>query len=184
MNNISLREFARRLSISEGAVRKAIKEGKINTGVQYDANGKPTIIPDVALSEWGKTYNPNYDRNPALYQKLDEAAGANVQAGDAGHPGNRSTAELKRLLSEIRVQKEAIELRKTKGELVDKKKVYAQLFQMGQEVRSALQAVPDRVIDGIIAARDRSEAHTILTLAINEALNTLSEIQKREITGA
>jgi len=184
---VSIRQFARDLGVSDTAIHKAVKAGRIVDGIVRDESGKPWIIPSIAKAEWGRTYNPNYERKSDLYQKLDEAhsEGASGQSGEAPQVGTgRSTAELKRLLSEIRVQKEAIELRKAKGELVDKKKVYAQLFQMGQEVRSTFQAIPDRIIDGILAARDRNEAHYILTSAISDALNQLSDIQKREIASA
>ena len=176
--NISLREFARRLSVTEGAVRKAIKDGKIVQGVQYDGNGKPSILPDVAAKEWGRNFNPAYPRNEVFYAKL-ETASVDGQTG-APQPQGRSLVEIKKMQAEIRLQMDAIELRKAKGELVDKKKVYAQLFAMGQEVRSAFQAIPDRVTDTVLAARDRADAHKILSDAIAEALTHLSDIMKRE----
>lgn len=50
-NIISIREFARRVSSSEGNIRKAIKAGKISKGLK---SGK--IVYDVALSEYKEWY--------------------------------------------------------------------------------------------------------------------------------
>lgn len=184
---IPIREFARRLKLSDTSVHKAIRTGKIVEGVFRDEQDKPWIIPEIALREWGKTFNPNYARKPELYSELEAATGSRPQPAPALEPqhdesaGNKSTAELKRLQTQIRVQREAIELKKIKGELVEKKKVYTALFAMGQEIRTTFQAIPDRSIDTILAARDRNEAHTVLTNAIAEALTQLADIVKRDI---
>lgn len=176
---ISIRKFAKQLGIAETSIRKAIESERIVKGVIKDESGRPWILPDIAKAEYLNTHDPDYKRRPEIYEKLKQEAGK--EETNTPSPTGQSTAELKRMLSEIRVQKESIELRKAKGELVDKKKVYAQLFTMGQEMRATFQAIPDRVIDSILAAKDRNEAHNILSLAISEALTQLAEIQKRDI---
>jgi hypothetical protein len=45
-----------------------------------------------------------------------------------------------------------------------------------------LQAIPDRVIDDVLAARSRNEAHQVLYNAIADALEMLTEISERPIT--
>jgi hypothetical protein len=187
---ISIREFARTLGVAEGTVRKAIDSGKIVNGVWRDPEtGRPSIIPDVAASEWGKTYNPAYDRSPALRGKFVEktpepAAPAAPAAPSAPIPGSgKSLAELKRLTAEVRLQREALELREIKGQLVDKEKVYNALFAIGQEVKATVLTVPDRVIDSILAAPSRNEAHTLLYSALVQALEAVSELGSRNITG-
>ena len=181
MSKVSIREFARQLGVNEATVRKAIKTGRIAEGVSRDELGRPTIIPDVALSEWGRTYDPSYQRSPALHARLDQAAKAeNPEPADAPVQTGRSTADLKRMLSEVRLQKEAIELRKMKGELVEKRAVYGTLFSFGQEVRAGFETIPDRTIDAILAARSRAEAHEVLVVAIAEALDTMATIISRD----
>jgi hypothetical protein len=177
-NTISLREFARRLSVTEGAVRKAIKDGKIVKGVQYDEKNRPAILLVVAAKEWGRNFNPAYPRNEVFYGKLEAASEGGTPAPESQ---GRSLVEIKKMHAEIKLQLEAIELRKAKNELVDKKKVYAQLFAMGQEVRAAFQAIPDRVTDTVLAARDRAEAHKVISDAIADTLTQLSDITKRDI---
>ena len=179
--NISIREFARRMGVTDGAVRKAIRVGKIASGVIYDEKGRLLINLEVATAEWSKNFNPNYERNDNLHKNLTAASASKDGQIQPPTLTGRSLIEIKKMQAEVRLQLDAIELRKAKGELVDKKKVYAQLFTMGQEMRATFQAIPDRVIDSILAAKDRNEAHNILSLAISEALLQLSEIQKRDI---
>ncbi len=183
MERISIKEYARRMEVSDTAIAKAINTGKIVEGVVRDEKNRPWIIPDIATKEWAKAYNPNYGRKPKSYALLDAAAAQETKE-DAQQPttgSGKSIVELKRLQSEIRIQRDALSLRREKGELVDKKKVYGQLFAMGQELRTNLQVIPDRVIDSILAAADRNEAHGILYNAISEALASMADFTKREI---
>lgn len=179
---IPIREFARRLNIHEATVRKAIRTGKIVDGIVMTETGKPMIVPEVAMVEWGRAYNPNYQRDPELHAKLDAAASsepAPAKKDPEVIQANRSIAELKRLTSEVRLQKEAIELRKLKGELVEKSAVYSSLFSMGQEIRATFEMIPDRIIDDILASGTRNAAHEVLTVAISEALDNLSRVISR-----
>lgn len=64
---ISIREFARRVGISDTAVHKAIKAGKISQVCLDCSNPKrPEIFPESALKEWGRNYAPQWNQSPAL----------------------------------------------------------------------------------------------------------------------
>jgi hypothetical protein len=174
---ISIREFARRIGVSDVAVGKAIRSGKIVKGVDYSNPKRPKIDQDVALKEWGKHVNPNYNRQQT--EKIQEQG----YSGSApAETSVRSIAEIKRQHEEVKLRMSALELKEKQGQLVDKDKVYKALFAAGQEVRTAMQAVPDRVIDDVLAAQTRNEAHQILFNAIADTLEMLSEICNREIT--
>jgi len=80
------------------------------------------------------------------------------------------------------MQQKDLELRKEKGEVVDKDVVYKTLFKAGQELREAFKGIPDRVIDDVLAAPDRLTSHAILSDAITDVLERFSEIAEREIT--
>jgi hypothetical protein len=175
---LSIREFARRIGVSDVAVGKAIRSGKIVKGVDYTNPKRPKIDPDVALKEWGKHVNPNYSRQQT--EKLHEHSDASPAPTDS--PGGRSLAEIKRQHEEVKLRMSALELKEKQGQLVDKQKVYKGLFAAGQEVRTALQAIPDRVIDDVLAAQTRNEAHQLLFNAIADTLEMLSEVYNREIT--
>lgn len=68
---ISLREFARRLGVSDTAVRKAIDAGKISRDCLDHSNAKrPKIDADRARTEWGKNYVPHYTQSEKLEASL------------------------------------------------------------------------------------------------------------------
>ena len=201
---ISIKEYARRKGCSDTAVRKAIAAGKIVNGVIDQGTPRPKILPTIADAEWSVNFNPSYERNQNLASNLmGTAAPPPVKAPakppqkptadteDAAPPpppptvpgSGKSLAELKRLTAEVRLQTEALNLRAKKGQLVDKDKVYNALFAIGQEVKSAILTLPDRYIDAIYSAPSRNEAHTVLYAALNEALEGLSNIGTRNITG-
>lgn len=181
---LSIREFAKRIGVSDVAVGKAIRSGKIVKGVDYTNPKRPKIDPDVAMKEWGKYYNPNYEREQTkkLHGVSDSSPSPSEIAPSEPSPAGRSIAEIKRQQAEVKLRVSALELKEKQGQLVDKQKVYKALFAAGQEVRTALQAVPDRVIDDVLAAQSRNEAHQVLFNAIADTLEMLSEITNRDVT--
>jgi hypothetical protein len=176
---ISLREYARRRDCSEGAVRRAIGEKKIDPSaiVRHPTNNRPMIIQSLADISWAKTIKGA--QNSALADKLN----TNQGSSPANPTNNRSMVEIKRMISEVELQLKALELRERKGQLVDKDKVYAALFNVGKEMRQNLEIIPDRIIDDLFSAPSRNEAHTMLAEAIAEALEKFAEISNRELQG-
>lgn len=173
---VSVREFARQIGCSDVAVHKAIKAGKIVHGYVRVAKNKYKINPEVAATEWGKHFNPNYERSPNIREKIGGANPPPPPSQDPEKPsGTRSLAEVKRLNAEVKLQLDAIELKRKKGELVDKRAVYAALYEAGQTIKNQVLGVADRTIDGILAAPSRNDAHTILYKALVEALETLAD---------
>lgn len=189
---ISLREYSRRIGVSDVAVKKAVKAGKIVHGYVQITPGKYKINPAVANLEWGRNYNPNYVRNENVREKIGgikEAPPPKEEPSDdqeelaSGKLNPGSLASIKLHQARVRLQREAIELRELQGKLVDKQKVYNALFAAGQEVRAAIMAVPDRTIDAVLSATNRNEAHGILHRALVEALESVTNTQQREIGG-
>lgn len=75
-----------------------------------------------------------------------------------------------------------LDYKKRIGDLVAKDEVYKALFAFGQELRTQFQAIPDRVVDNMLAASSRNEAHIILYEAITKVLENLADIDSRKIT--
>lgn len=75
-----------------------------------------------------------------------------------------------------------LDYKKRIGDLVAKDEVYKSLFAFGQELRTQFQAIPDRVVDNMLAASSRNEAHIILYEAITKVLENLADIESRKIT--
>jgi len=185
---VSQREFSRRMGCSDTSVRKAIKAGKISKGLRFDDNGKPCIHYDTAFKEWQASYNPEYASNDVVRTKLmatkplpeTEDDDAPPLTNDRNKPMS-SLANAKTAQAVYRAKLLKVELDQKLGNLVDKKEVYMALFEAGREVKTAIMSIPDRYIDAIVSAKTRNEAHTILTRALIEALDVLSDIEQKDI---
>lgn len=175
---ISLREFARRVGVSDTTIRKAVKSGKIVEGL---IDGK--IDHDKAFREWSKAYDPAYASNDKLRSKMmagiDKADKTADEHADEVHTGSMNTA--KRAQAILKAKLLDLEFKERQGALVDKKMVYMALFESGKEVKASIMAVPDRVIDAIFSASSRNEAHTLLTQALIEALDSVNDINNNQI---
>lgn len=191
LERISIREYSRRIGTSDTAVRKAIKAEKIIDGVVYDENGKPYIVPSIANSEWSKSYDPSYERvtksgGPVrVYQNRNSGQPkeeSEEQESVGKHTVDASLASARRAQAVFKAKILELEMKQKQGALVDAKQVYASLFDAGKEIRSALERIPDRVIDSVLAASTRSEAHLILSNEINATLHALQDILRRDIT--
>lgn len=192
---ISLREYGRRRGCSDTAVRKALKAEKIVKGVEYDSKGRPRINPAIADEEWRRNIDPIRPRvaqkgkaifdegDPDTTDELDTEAPADIPKGA---PKDTSTdvslAAARRAQAVFKAKILELEMKQKQGSLVDRDQVYKALFAAGQEVRSALQSIPDRFIDNILAARSRNEAHGILANAIADALDKLADLGNKELT--
>lgn len=183
---ISIREYARRLGCSDVAVGKAISSGKIVKGVAYKPNGKIAgVYPEVADKEWGANRRTAYKRNDKLAQQLDQAAGTQAPQGGTPPPQEKgfvTRAEADRAKAIFDAKIKELDYKERLGQLVDKRKVYNALFAAGHQLRAAVMAVPDRVIDDIRAEPDRNNAHAILFKALSEALESMTDIQQRDLT--
>ena len=183
MELIAIREYARRKGCSDTAVRKAIAAGKIVKGVVKNEGERPLINPEIADQEWGKTFNPNYVSNPKLKKQFagEESEDEEEEDDEEEVPNQQSssTATIKRKHAAIKLQIDFLELKKKQGELVPKDAVYKGLYSAGQEMREHFLSLPDKVIDDIMAAKDRNEAYLILHDGISLVLDNLTDIQRR-----
>lgn len=207
---IPIREFARQVGLSEGAIRKYIRNGVIGARCvgKDEATGWPVVFPDLAKEDIEAFKSaPKPERKPAERKAKAPKAKAprrpppppaddeDEDEDDDGivfHPqtksvpgvlpnGKRSKAELDRLLAEVKLQQAAIQLRQTKGELVEKVRVYRELYELGQELRKDIMAVPDRTLDNIRAAKTRSEAYEIMRGALADVLTAFSQIKDGDL---
>lgn len=169
---VSIREYARQKGVGETTIRHHIKQGRLEGCIDYSKPKRPLINIALADKSLAESINPNYDRGRDLGE-LNRSVSAPIS--------QLTITDVKKKTAEIKMHREALLLRKEKGELVDKAEVYKALFAAGAELRNAFTTIPDRIIDQVLASQDRAEAHQVLTNAIQEALNKISEIEGREI---
>ena len=184
---ISIREFGRRVGVSDTAIRKMIKDGRLSDKAveRHPITGKPSIIYDQALVEFqavggGLVKESGVDNTPHKYRKKVPPVPLSQQKQtENGEPpvvpsGQLSIAEAKRQSAIYDAKLKGLELAERQKVLVPRNKVYEELFAFGQEIKSHLLSIPDKFIDQILAAQNRGEAHSILYAAISESLETLS----------
>lgn len=180
MNTISIREFSRRMGCSDTAVHKAIKSGKIVKGLIHDQRGRPRIIFEVAQAEWQTTFSTSRVQNPKLAENvLGETASPVPQP--AAEQAVQSKAKAQQVEAFFKAKLRQLEYEEKVNKLVDKDKVYQKLFAIGQELRKAIMAVPDRVIDNVLASQSRQQAHTLLYEELAKTLEHLTDTLNRPI---
>lgn len=182
---VPIRAYARYMGVSDTAVRKGIARGDIpEAAIDRTDPKRPKIIPAIANAHWKQNHNPSYAHNaPQLERKLQGApqppAGDTEPKLEAG--GNATLQAAKRAKAVYDAKLAELEYRQKSGELVKKDDVYRGLFAFGQEIRARMQAIPDRVIDDVLACENRNKAHLLLYNAISDALDELSNIDNKKI---
>jgi phage terminase Nu1 subunit (DNA packaging protein) len=194
-NEISIREFARRIHVSEGAVRKAIKEKKIVAGFD-EKKGKILFVQ--AYAEYGQSKTaPKAGHGVSkakVAEKLTAMQGATVAAGDdddlpedVAEYKHLSVSELiekinvhdkleysetLRLDMILAIAKEKMKLEEMQGTLVKKADIDKQLFALGNELKLKLQNIPNRCVALVRSAANDVESSNILLKEINQVIES------------
>lgn len=197
-NEISIREFARRIHVSEGAVRKAIKDKKIIDGYNTKT-GKILFIQ--AYAEYGKSKTAPKAGHGVSKQKVAEKL--NALQGVGGSAGDDDNSEIdfieyanlsyNELIEKINIHdkleysealrldmilsiaKEKMKLEEMQGTLVNKAEIDKQLFALGNELKQNLNNIPNRVISLVRTAANEVEAGNILLKEINQVLELFTK---------
>lgn len=171
---ISIRKFARMRNVAHPSVINWINTGRIQKGVVVPnpKTGHRKIIASIAIEELNQTDDPDKDH------LRENGGGSPPERAAGGSAAIPALAKIKAQKEAILMQKAAIELRKMKGELVEKENVYNTLFEFGKLLRENILAIPDRLADEVFAAKTRAEVHRVLSEALNRALEDLSDADK------
>jgi hypothetical protein len=189
MRVISNRELARQLGVSETAVRRAEKAGRIKR--EPDGSWDPARV-EAAWSE--NTDQAQQRPKPsagegkgrrARMKPVPEAALGAVRdtLREHGEPivaGPAMTFMQARTANEVlKAQERRLRLQQMKGEMVDRAKAVAQVFRLAREERDAWVNWPARVA-AMMAAElevDPHQLHTALERHVREHLNELAEVR-------
>jgi hypothetical protein len=191
---ISIREFARRLGVSDTSVLKAYKAGKIVKGIVYPGGKeKPYVLPILACQEWGKNLSPDSGNNYHLIENIEKANKSDLKDSskkvtvkktvpiteeelastpDIGLDG--SLLEAKRIEAIYKAKLLKLEYLEKERESISLREVNKQLAEMAIKIRETFEALPNKSIDNILAPTGRNEALIVLTKVIKDALTKLS----------
>jgi len=156
---LSLRAYAKHRGVSDTAVRKAIKSGRIT--VQADH----LIDPDVADEQWNKNTDPSKVRS----------SGQRSNASITEHPETDCTGALDMTYEQAKLAHEVLkaeignlELKILNGELIDRKKALEKVFVLARRERDVWINWPARV-SAALAVELQVEEHALYT-ALTDAV--------------
>jgi hypothetical protein len=172
---ISIRAYARHRGVSDTAVHKAIRAGRITP----ESDG--SIDADRADREWAS----NSDNPKVGTAKRAEKVTIKETSGDASSvlPATMGTSLLQaRTVNEVvKAQTNKVRLARLKGELVDRPQAIAHVFKLARAERDAWLNWPARV-SAQLAAKLEVDAHTVhvlLETAVREHLQELGDVRPR-----
>lgn len=171
---ISIRAYARHRGVTDTAVHKAIRAGRITP----EADG--TIDPDKADREWARNSDApkTGTRKPAVKVAVPEGGGE----GTSVLPGGGTSLLQARTVNEVvKAQTNKVRLARLKGELVDRPQAIAHVFKLARSERDAWLNWPAR-ISAQMAAKLGVDPHTMhiaLEASVREHLQELGELRPR-----
>ena len=175
---ISIRAYARHRGVTDTAVHKAIRAGRITP----EADG--TIDADRADREWARNSDaPKVGTRAKTAKVAVPDGGANVSnEGPAALPaGGASLLQARTVNEVVKAQTNKVRLARLKGELVDRPQAIAHVFKLARSERDAWLNWPAR-ISAQMAAKLNVDPHTMhiaLEAAVREHLQELGEMRPR-----
>ena len=190
---VSNRGLARRLGVSETAVRRAEKAGRIRrepdgawdlakVGLAWAGNTDPGQQRGEPSARNGSRRAPWRAVKPVPEAAIGAVRDTLREHGEpiATSPGQAMTFMQARTANEVlKAQERRLRLQQMKGELVDRAKAVAQVFRLARDERDAWANWPARVA-AMIAAElevDPHQLHTVLERQVREHLNELAEVR-------
>jgi hypothetical protein len=182
----SNRELARQLGVSETAVRRAEKAGRI----RREADG--SWDPAKVKTAWSDSTDPGQQRGAngsrraarQAVKPVPEAALGAVRDTLRAHgepiaAGGMTFMQARTANEVLKAQERRLRLQQMKGELVGRAKAVAQVFRLAREERDAWVNWPARVA-AMMAAElevDMHKLHTVLERHVRDRLAELADVR-------
>jgi hypothetical protein len=171
---ISIRAYARQRGVSDAAVRKAIKAGRITPLPDG------TIDPSRADKQWGSNTDQAKQRpipNEAV-QAVRDTVG-DPPASPSLSSGGTTFLQARTANEVLKAQTSKVRLAKLKNEVVDRAQAIAHVFKLARTERDAWLNWPARV-SAQLAAELQVDAHTLhVAMEVRRHLEELGEFQPR-----
>jgi hypothetical protein len=174
---ISIRAYARHRGVTDTAVHKAIRAGRITP----EADG--TIDAQRADREWARNSEaPKAGTRTGAAKAVMAEASPSTGDGHAVLPtGGTSLLQARTVNEVVKAQTNKVRLARLKGELVDRPQAIGHVFKLARAERDAWLNWPAR-ISAQMAARldvDPHTMHVALEAAVREHLQELGELRPR-----
>jgi hypothetical protein len=169
MDSISIREAARRLGVHHAAVQKRVKAGTL------------AALPDGRL-DWA-TVQQQWTRNRDESKVRKPLLAAPTHAYSEPSPVSRFTtsertfADAKTKREYIRLEREALQLKRFKGELAPIGEINAWVAGQIIRAREILMRIGPELKDRLAQTSNPHECERLVNYEISRALNELSEFR-------
>jgi hypothetical protein len=193
---IGIREAARRLGVSDTAVHKAIKAGRVRIAGRTEKSDRPLVAWPQAQADWlansdgskrshvGSQGSPVRAADPAPQVQLptsgkpDEVAEpmATIVGGDAlpGRGTGPSYAQSRAVREAYQARLAKLDFEQRSGKLVEVDKVKAAAFRTARAVRDGMLNLPDRVAHELAHETNPAAVHARLSNEIRTILEALA----------
>lgn len=184
---IAIREAARRLGVSDTAVHKAIKAGRVQIAGRTQLSNRPLVEWPRVRDDWlansdgtkrthvGSRGSPVRANDPQPVVKLS----SNTEDADSGAASGPTTGPS---LAASRAVREAYQARLAKleyeeriGKLVNADEVKARAFKMARAARDSMLTMPDRLAPILASSTDVQEVHRLLLDDIERTCDRLAK---------
>ena len=175
---ISIRAYARHRGVTDTAVHKAIRTGRVTP----ESDG--TIDADRADADWARnTDSPKRGTNQRAESVVVREVNGESSAGMPSSPGTGGTSLLQaRTVNEVvKAQTNKVRLARLKGELVDRPQAIAHVFKLARSERDAWLNWPARVSAqmAVQLGIEPHPMHVALESAVREHLQELGDMRPR-----
>jgi len=191
---IGIREAARRLGVSDTAVHKAIKAGRVHIAGRTEKSERPLVAWPQVQTDWlgnsdsskrshvGSRGSPVRANDPEPQVQLptssrpDEAQEqSSAPASDMPRSGGPSYAQSRAVREAYQARLAKLDYEQRSGKLVEVDKVKASAFRTARTVRDGLLNLPDRVAHELAHETDPARVHLRLSKEIRTVLEALSD---------
>ncbi len=170
---ISIRAYARHRGVTDTAVHKAIRTGRITP----EADG--SIDADRADGEWARNTEP--PKTGTRKQAVKVTANGEPAAPSSVAPGGTSLLQARTVNEVVKAQTNKVRLARLKGELVDRPQAIAHVFRLARNERDAWLNWPARIASQLAAKLGVTPhvMHVELEAAVRDHLQELGDIRPR-----
>jgi len=172
---LSIRAYARHRGVSDTAVHKAIRAGRITP----EADG--SIDTDRADRDWAKNSDTPREGTKRRAETVTIKEPAAESTAPTLNTGGTSWLQARAVNEVVKAQTNKVRLARLKGELVDRPQAIAHVFKLARTERDAWLNWPAR-ISGQMASKLGVDAHTLhvaLETAVREHLQELGDVRPR-----
>lgn len=187
---ISIREASRRLGVSDTAIHKAIKVGRVTVAGRTEKSARPLVAWPQVQADWlansdsskrshvGSQGSPVRANNPEPVVQLPTSGAPDDVAvgGDAlpGRGAGPSYAQSRAIREAYQARLARLEYEERSAKLVDVDKVKAEAFKVARMVRDGMLNLPDRIAHELAHETDAAAVHRRLSDEIRIILGGLS----------